>query len=302
MCARRTRMAEPRSVVITGASRGLGLRFGHAPVPRRAGGWSRRCGRSTRVWRGCARRRVRPTDDAADRRSARPHRLRVGRGGGEVDRRSRRRPVRARAQRRHLRGRNGRGDADEPVGAACSRPHVFGPVALTKALLPSMRAAGRGRIVVVSSAGGVRGMPATAPYSAAKGALERWGESMAGEIAPFGIGVTVLVTGTYDTEIITDAGTTDGRDFDGPYARRTTTMDKRGRLAMKFARPPRAVHRRPGEGAGRSRGLPPHAVGVRMRRCCWRPTGCCRPRGCTTCRDSRWAYRDRARCGTAPPR
>ena len=72
-------------------------------------------------------------------------------------------------------------------------------------------------------------MPATAPYSAVKGALERWGESMAGEVAPFGIGVTILVTGTYDTEIITDAGTTDTRDLDGPYAAHHSTMDKRGR-------------------------------------------------------------------------
>jgi NAD(P)-dependent dehydrogenase (short-subunit alcohol dehydrogenase family) len=111
---------------------------------------------------------------------------------------------------------------------------VFGPVVLTNALLPGMRDAGRGRIVVVSSAGGVRGMPATAPYSAAKGALERWAESLAGEIAPFGVGVTILVTGTYDTDIITDAGTTDCRDFDGPYARHHTTMDRRGRLAMKY--------------------------------------------------------------------
>ena len=96
--------------------------------------------------------------------------------------------------------------------------NIFGPVALTKALLPSMRKAGRGRIVLVSSAGGVRGMPATAPYSAVKGALERWGEVDGGRGRPFGIGVTILVTGTYDTEIITDAGTTDSRDLDGPYA------------------------------------------------------------------------------------
>ncbi|MEX3767778.1 SDR family NAD(P)-dependent oxidoreductase, partial [Mycolicibacterium fortuitum] len=117
--------------------------------------------------------------------------------------------------------------------------NVFGPVTLTKALLPSMREAGRGRIVLISSAAGVRGMPATAPYSAVKGALERWGESMAGEIGPFGIGVTILVTGTYDTEIITDAGTTDVRDLDGPYARHHRTMDKRGRAMMKrAARPP----------------------------------------------------------------
>lgn len=114
---------------------------------------------------------------------------------------------------------------------------VLGPVALTQALLPAMRAAGEGRIVLVSSAAGVRGQPATAPYSAAKGALERWGESMACEIAPFGLGVTVLVAGTYDTEIITDAGTTDNRDFAGPYARLHNTMNSRGRAAMKLARP-----------------------------------------------------------------
>jgi NAD(P)-dependent dehydrogenase (short-subunit alcohol dehydrogenase family) len=115
---------------------------------------------------------------------------------------------------------------------------VLGPVALTQALLPSMRAAGKGRIVLVSSAAGVRGQPATAPYSAAKGALERWGESMAVEIAPFGLGVTVLVAGTYDTEIITDAGATDDRDFSGPYARLHNTMNSRGRFAMRMARSP----------------------------------------------------------------
>ena len=115
---------------------------------------------------------------------------------------------------------------------------VLGPVTLTQALLPSMRAAGEGRIVLVSSAAGVRGQPGTAPYSAAKGALERWGESMACEIAPFGLGVTVLVAGTYDTEIITDAGTIDDRNFDGPYARLHNTMNTRGRFAIRFARPP----------------------------------------------------------------
>jgi NAD(P)-dependent dehydrogenase (short-subunit alcohol dehydrogenase family) len=115
---------------------------------------------------------------------------------------------------------------------------VLGPVALTQALLPSMRAAGEGRIVLVSSAAGVRGQPGTAPYSAAKGGLERWGESMAVEIAPFGLGVTILVAGTYDTDIITDAGTIDDRDFGGPYARLHNTMNTRGRAAMKLARPP----------------------------------------------------------------
>jgi len=68
--------------------------------------------------------------------------------------------------------------------------------------------------------------------------MERWGESLAAEVAPFGLGVTVLVSGTYDTDIITDAGTTDDRDFDGPYARLHQTMNSRGRFAVSFARSP----------------------------------------------------------------
>jgi NAD(P)-dependent dehydrogenase (short-subunit alcohol dehydrogenase family) len=116
--------------------------------------------------------------------------------------------------------------------------HVMGPVALTQALLPSMRAAGEGRIVLVGSSAGVRGQPGTGPYSASKGAMERWGESLAAEVAPFGIGVTILITGTFDTDIITDAGTTDDRDFAGPYARLHQTINSRGRFAIKFARSP----------------------------------------------------------------
>jgi NAD(P)-dependent dehydrogenase (short-subunit alcohol dehydrogenase family) len=117
---------------------------------------------------------------------------------------------------------------------------IFGPVALTKALLPAMRKAGRGRIIMLSSATAVRGMPVTATYSAVKGALERWGESMAGEVAPFGIGVTILVTGTYDTEIITDASAISNRDFDGPYAPHHSAIDKRGlhALTQRIAKPP----------------------------------------------------------------
>jgi NAD(P)-dependent dehydrogenase (short-subunit alcohol dehydrogenase family) len=118
--------------------------------------------------------------------------------------------------------------------------NIFGPVALTQALLPSMRKAGRGRIVLLSSAAGIRGMPVAATYSAVKGALERWGESMAGEVASFGIGVTILVAGAYDTDIIRNADATSNRDFDGPYAPHHSIMDKRGleALAQRAAKPP----------------------------------------------------------------
>ena len=98
---------------------------------------------------------------------------------------------------------------------------------------------------MVSSHGGVRGMPGIAAYSAAKGALERWAESMAGEIAPFGLGVTVLVAGMYDTDIITDAGTTDDRDFDGPYARLHTHDEQARAVRHAHCQPAREVRRRP---------------------------------------------------------
>ena len=227
-------MTEPRSVVITGASRGLGLASAALLYKR---GWQ-------------VVAAMRPMDTGMER-------LRAVTGAAENDPRligvtldltdsasvtaaakSITEAVGAPYALVHNAGISAAGMIEEApmsLWEIMFATNIFGPVALTKALLPSMRAAGRGRVVLISSAGGVRGMPATAPYSAVKGALERWGESMAGEVAPFGIGVTILVTGTYDTEIITDAGTTDNRVLDGPYARHHRTMDKRGRAAMRRA-------------------------------------------------------------------
>ncbi len=122
--------------------------------------------------------------------------------------------------------------------------NLFGPVALTRALLPCMRRARRGRIVVVSSQGGSRGMPAISAYSASKAALERWAEALAGEIAPFGLGVSVLVSGTFQTDIITEQ-TPDYGDHRGPYAVHYTGIHRRGRLAVRLlANPPERFARR----------------------------------------------------------
>jgi len=115
--------------------------------------------------------------------------------------------------------------------------NLFGPVALTKALLPSMRAAGRGRIVVLSSAGGITGMPSISAYSAAKGALERWAEALAHEVAPFGLGVTILVAGMFKTDILTDRTPHYG-DLSGPYAAHYAEIDRRGRAMVRLAGPP----------------------------------------------------------------
>lgn len=230
-------MAEPRTVVITGASRGLG--FASAKYLHRQGWRVIAAMRSPETGLPLLREAVGATEDddrligvqldLTDPAS-------IATAAAEIETK-----VGAPEVLVHNAGISAAGMVEEAPMELWERmfaTHVFGPVALTKALLPAMRAAGQGRIVLVSSAGGVRGMPATAPYSSAKGALEGWGESLAAEIAPFGLGVTILVTGTYDTEIITDAGTTDDRDFDGAYARLHSTMDTRGRYAMRFARPP----------------------------------------------------------------
>ncbi|MDR3417167.1 MAG: SDR family NAD(P)-dependent oxidoreductase [Nevskia sp.] len=115
--------------------------------------------------------------------------------------------------------------------------NLFGPVALTKALLPAMRTRGRGRIVAISSAGAIRGMPGISAYSASKGAIERWAEALSQEIAPFGLGVTILVTGTFNTDILTEQ-TPDYGDHNGPYASLYQGIHSTGKAAVSKASPP----------------------------------------------------------------
>jgi NAD(P)-dependent dehydrogenase (short-subunit alcohol dehydrogenase family) len=117
------------------------------------------------------------------------------------------------------------------------RTNLFGPVRLTKELLPSMRAAGRGRIVVVSSQGGIRGIPSISAYSASKGALERWAEALAEEVAPFGLGVTILVSGTFKTDILTEQTPHYG-DMNGPYAVHYAGIERTGGFMVRLAGPP----------------------------------------------------------------
>jgi NAD(P)-dependent dehydrogenase (short-subunit alcohol dehydrogenase family) len=105
--------------------------------------------------------------------------------------------------------------------------NFLGPVRLTAALLPSMRAAGRGRIVMVSSASAILGMPGVGAYGASKSALERWAESLSQEITAFGLGVTVLVTGTFKTDIL--ERTHNYGDETTPYAAMHANLEPRGR-------------------------------------------------------------------------
>lgn len=116
--------------------------------------------------------------------------------------------------------------------------NVIGPIRLTRELLPAMRRAGRGRIVVLSSVGAIRGMPAISIYSASKGAIERWAEALAHEIAPFGLGVTVLSTGTFRTDVYDENYTMHYADRQGPYAPHHAGLDRAGERVIRSAKPP----------------------------------------------------------------
>jgi NAD(P)-dependent dehydrogenase (short-subunit alcohol dehydrogenase family) len=148
------------------------------------------------------------------------------------------------------------------VAESIFRTNLFGPMALTQALLPSMRAAGRGRVVVVSSQGGARGMPAISAYSASKGALERWAEALAEEVAPFGLGVTILVSGTFDTDIITEQ-TPDHGDYGGPYGAQYASIRRRGLLFVQgMANPPERFARALARSLDERAPFAKHAVGI----------------------------------------
>jgi NAD(P)-dependent dehydrogenase (short-subunit alcohol dehydrogenase family) len=75
----------------------------------------------------------------------------------------------------------------------------FGPVALTRLVLPQMRARRGGTIVQISSMGGLLSFPGVGSYSAAKGALELASEALAAEVAPLGIRVLIVEPGAFRT-------------------------------------------------------------------------------------------------------
>lgn len=86
----------------------------------------------------------------------------------------------------------------------------LGPVALTKALLPSMLERGSGRFVVVSSLVGKIGTPLRSGYSGAKHALHGFFDSLRAEVHDRGVRVTMVCPGFIRTEVSIHALTGDG--------------------------------------------------------------------------------------------
>jgi NAD(P)-dependent dehydrogenase (short-subunit alcohol dehydrogenase family) len=85
--------------------------------------------------------------------------------------------------------------------------NLFGPINVTRAVLPIMRAQRSGLIVTLSSTAGIAGQAFVSAYSAAKFGVEGWMESLAPEIAPFGIRTMLVEPGFFRTELLTDEST-----------------------------------------------------------------------------------------------
>jgi NAD(P)-dependent dehydrogenase (short-subunit alcohol dehydrogenase family) len=86
--------------------------------------------------------------------------------------------------------------------AAQFATNVFGVLNVTRAALPTMRVARRGHVFNLSSTAGIRGIEAGSLYCATKFAVEGFSESMARELAPFGIHVTIVEPGPFRTDFL----------------------------------------------------------------------------------------------------
>ncbi len=78
--------------------------------------------------------------------------------------------------------------------------NVFGALFVTQAALPYLRAQVSGHILQVSSIGGISAFPNIGIYNASKWALEAFSQSLAFEVADFGIKVTIVEPGAYSTD------------------------------------------------------------------------------------------------------
>ena len=77
---------------------------------------------------------------------------------------------------------------------------LLAPFALTKALLPALRAS-RGRVVMIGSIGGRTSMPFLGPYNAAKAGIDGLANALRPELAPFGVHVALVEPGSIKTRI-----------------------------------------------------------------------------------------------------
>jgi len=80
--------------------------------------------------------------------------------------------------------------------------NFFGPLNVTRAILPVMRKQRSGHVITITSAAGIIGGEFTAAYAASKFALEGWMESLQYDVEPYGITTTIVEPGFFRSELL----------------------------------------------------------------------------------------------------
>lgn len=119
--------------------------------------------------------------------------------------------------------------------------NFFGLIAVTKAVLPSMRERGNGTIVNIGSVSGRIAFPGYAPYAASKFAVEGFSESLRHEMAPFGVRVVLVEPGAYRTAIWGKGIAAIRTSEASPYAGPMKAMMSYSQRAAESAPDPREV-------------------------------------------------------------
>jgi NAD(P)-dependent dehydrogenase (short-subunit alcohol dehydrogenase family) len=99
---------------------------------------------------------------------------------------------------------------------------LFGPINVTRAVLPVLRAQRSGLVVAITSTAGIVGQEFCTAYAAAKFGVEGWIESLAPEVAPFGIRTMLVEPGFFRTELLSPESTNYAQPSIEDYAERTT--------------------------------------------------------------------------------
>jgi NAD(P)-dependent dehydrogenase (short-subunit alcohol dehydrogenase family) len=85
--------------------------------------------------------------------------------------------------------------------------NLYGPMIVTRSVLPLMRKQGSGHIISISSTAGLTSYEFCSAYSASKFGLEGWMQALQVEVAPFGIQTTIVNPGFFRTELLTEQST-----------------------------------------------------------------------------------------------
>src|SRR4051812_10138393 len=130
--------------------------------------------------------------------------------------------------------------------------NLFGPLNVTRAVLPVMRRQHSGLVVAVSSTAGLIGQEFCTAYAAAKFGIEGWIESLTPEVAPFGIRTMVVEPGFFRTDLLTPESTSYAEPSIDDYAQRTKETvtnwnSMNGRQGGDPAKPARALVRLVGQ-------------------------------------------------------